>query len=348
MQPKTRKLFNSYSSGVAVSNGVPAVKNEAVQYTPTRQQMLFSALGENAEFLKNIQHIPVDSQLGEKIGLGVNRPIAGRTDTNSSERETKYVGNLKGDKYHCKQTNFDTHISYQLMDSWAHAGDFSKTYINQVVKQIARDVLMIGWNGKSAADETDIEANPLLQDVNVGWLEKVVQNEPDRYMGYDSEGVATEQTWNLGEGGDYNNLDSLVFDMTVNLLDEWHQGSDDLVVIVGREIWVEHGLTLLYHSTLPTERNALSTWFASQTVAGMPCVMPPFFPKRGVVVTSYSNLSVYHQLNTLRRTIMDNPKRDRVEEYFSENQAYVVEDYGKFAGVRDGALLLPDGEGGFT
>ena len=38
-------------------------------------------------------------------------------------------------------------------------------------------------------------------------------------------------------------------------------------------------------------------------------------------------------------------QRDRVEEYLSSNDAYVVEDYGKFCGVRDGAILLPDGEG---
>ena len=95
MQPKTRKLFNSYASGVYTSNGVPPVKNEAIQYTPSRQQMLFAALGENADFLKQVNHIPVDAQLGQKIGLGVNRPIAGRTDTEQSERKTKYVGNWK-------------------------------------------------------------------------------------------------------------------------------------------------------------------------------------------------------------------------------------------------------------
>jgi hypothetical protein len=73
--------------------------------------------------------------------------------------------------------------------------------------------------------------------------------------------------------------------------------------------------------------------------------MPPFFPVRGVVVTSYSNLSIYYQMGTLRRAIIDNPKRDRLEEYHSENEAYVVEDFGKFAGVRNGAILLPDGAG---
>lgn len=345
MQLKTRDLFNQYTGGVASSNGLEFVKNEAIQYTPSRQQSLFAAMGENADFLKKINHVPVDAQVGDKIGLGISRPIAGRTNTDENERSTKYVGNLDGDSYHAMQTNFDTHLKYSLMDSWAHTGKFKELYIAQVMKQVARDVLMVGWNGESAAAETDFVANPLLQDVNIGWLEKVRQYQPARFMGYDSEGDATTDTYNLGIGGDYETLDALVFDLTNNLLDAWHQGADDLVVIVGREIWVDHGMTLLANSVMPTERNALSTWFAAQTVAGLPCVMPPFFPSRGIVVTSYENLSVYHQLNTLRRTIMDNPKRDRVEEYFSENQAYVVEDYGKFAGVRPGAILLKNNAG---
>jgi len=347
MKTKTRELFNNYNGEVASSNGLPLVKNEPVQYTPSRQQKLFKALGENAEFLSNINHVPVDAQVGDKVGLGVSRPIAGRTNTEENERKTKYVGDLNPDEYHCKQTNFDTHISYRLMDSWAHTGEFTKLYIKQVMQQISRDVLMIGWNGRTAAAETDLVDNPLLQDVNIGWLEKVRKNAPKRFMGFDSDGLETDDQWKVGEGGHYGSLDALVFDMTINLLDPWHQSADDLVVIVGRDIWVSHGLTLLSNSTMPTERNALNTWFAAQAVAGLPCVMPPFFPSRGVTVTSYTNLSVYHQLDTLRRTILDNPKRDRVEEYFSENQAYVVEDYGRFAGVRDGALLLPDGNGGW-
>lgn len=347
MRIKTRKLFNSYTDDIASSNGFEFVKNESIQYTPNRQQLLFASLGENADFLSRVNHVLVDAQLGEKIGLGVNRPIAGRTNTDQGERKTRYLGDLDGDQYHCQQTNFDTHISYSLMDSWSHTGNFSKLYISQVMKQIARDSLMVGWHGEIAAPETDFMANPLLQDVNIGWLEKVRQKQPKRFMGYDSEGIETAEEFKLGEGGNYGSLDALVFDMIINLLDEWHQGADDLVVIVGREIWVNHGLTLMSNSVLPTERNALNTWFAAQTVAGLPCVMPPFFPKRGVVVTSYSNLSIYHQIDTLRRTIIDNPKRDRIEDFISENQAYVVEDCGKFAGVRDGALLLPDNNGGW-
>lgn len=349
MQPFTRQIWNNYMTSYAQVIGNPSVvRNETAHYPPIAQQRTFLRVAERAEFLKKINHIPVTSQLGQRVGVGVSQPLAGRTDTNIKERMTSEIADVQGDEYRCMQTNTDTHISYRTLDSWAHMDNFQKTYNGNLSLQKARDRLMIGFNGETAAPVTDKTANPLLQDVNIGWLAKVRNNQPSRILGYDSDGEATTDTYKVGDGGNYKTLDMLVFDMITNLLDPWHQGADDLVVLVGREIWTSHGLSLLSSSTLPTERNALSTWFAAQTVAGLPCVMPPFFPVRGVVVTSYSNLSIYYQIGTLRRTIIDNPKRDRIEEYHSENEAYVVEDFGKFAGVRNGAILLPNGEGGWV
>ncbi|EIJ35717.1 phage major capsid protein, P2 family [Thiothrix nivea] len=348
MQSNTRLCFNRYLAEVATANRLDKATGEAFNYSPEAQQSFYKMVGEKADFLKRINQITVTAQLGQKIGLGVSRPIASRTNTDESERQTRYVGELDGDTYHCQQTNYDTHLKYSLMDSWAHLDDFGTIYASQIAKQVARDRLMIGWRGENAAAETDVTTNTLLQDVNEGWTTKVRKKQPHRFMGYGSDGNPTEDTYTVGDGSKYGTLDALVFDMTVNLLDAWHQEADDLVVMVGREIWVAHGLALLANTSLPTERNALQTWFASKTVAGLPCIMPPYLPSRAVIVTSYDNLSIYHQTGTLRRTIIDNPKRDRVEEYLSENEAYVVEDFGKFAGVRHGAILLPDGAGGWA
>jgi len=347
MQTKTRKAYNRYIENVARINGQPFVLNQSMYQSSSSQQRLFKSQGDKADFLKKINHVLVEAQVGERVGIGVNRPVASRTNTDEKERESKSIGEMNPDEVRCEQTNSDVNISYALADSWAHAGNFPELFSGAVVEQMARDDLMIGWNGKVAARETDIEANPMLEDVNIGWLQKVVSRSPKSYMGYDSDSQPTDDTYKVGEGGQYKSYDALVFDMLSNLLDSWHQGSDDLVVLVGREVWVTQGMTLLSNSTLPTERNALSTWFAAQTLAGMPCVMPPFMPKREIVITSYSNLSIYHQIDTLRRTIIDNPKRDRIENFNSENKAYVVEDYGKFAGIRDGAILIPDGNGGW-
>jgi hypothetical protein len=43
-------------------------------------------------------------------------------------------------------------------------------------------MIMIGFNGKSTAVTTDRATNPLLQDVNIGWLEKIRTVAPERYM----------------------------------------------------------------------------------------------------------------------------------------------------------------------
>lgn len=349
MLPNTSLSLNAYTKELGIYLGYNRdVKNEMVTYPPEKQQTAFSKAAEKAGFLKEVNHILVDAQNGQRIGIGVSKPIASRTDTDIEERKTRYVADLSGDEYNAVQTNFDTHISYRTLDAWAHLTNFNQIYANHLDMQAARDRLMIGFNGVEAAKVSDPDANKLLQDVNIGWLEKVRRNEPDRLMGYGSDGVANSDIWQVGQGGKYPTLDALVFDMIINLLDAWHQGADDLVVLVGRDIWTAHGMTLLGNSSLPTERQALQSWFAAQTVAGLPCVMPPFFPSRGLVVTSYKNLSIYYQLGTLRRAVIDNPKRDRVEEYRSQNEAYVVEDFGKFAGVRNGAILLPDGAGNWV
>ena len=94
-----------------------------------------------------------------------------------------------------------------------------------------------------------------------------------------------------------------------------------------------------------TELNALNLLYANQLIGGLRPVLVPFVPPRGLVVTSFDNLSIYYQSGGMRRAIIDNPKRDRVEEYFSSNDAYVVEDYGKFAGVRSTAIKLKSASG---
>ncbi|STU54507.1 phage major capsid protein [Klebsiella pneumoniae subsp. pneumoniae] len=46
-----------------------------------------------------------------------------------------------------------------------------------------------------------------------------------------------------------------------------------------------------------------------------------------MLITRLDNLSIYWQEDTRRRSVIDNPKRDRIENFESVNEAYVVEDY---------------------
>lgn len=341
MKPITREKFNRMKNAVAEANYIDNV-SEKFTIAPEVEQTIVNRMGETADFLKKINVTGVTAPKGEKLGLGVGSPIASRTNTNTKERETAYVGALDSNPYECKQTNFDTHIGYRTLDAWAAQADFEERYRVLCLKRRALDSIMIGWNGSSAAEETNRAVNPLLEDVNVGWLEKIRLHSPKNYMGYASDGTENTDEYTLGDGGNYGTLDALAFDVVSNLLDPWHRGSDDLVLIIGRQLWVNHGLALYNENRAATERNALQIWFAAQAVAGLPTVTVPFFPERGLVVTSYDNLSLYYEASATRRAIIDNPKRDRVEEYLSSNDAYVVEDFGKIGAVRAGSIKLKD------
>lgn len=344
MKARTREKFNKLKETVAESNGVQDV-SEKFTVSPSVEQRLVDQQGQSSAFLGEINVVPVTVGSGQKLGLGVGSPIASRTNTKEKDRETSYVGSLNPDEYVCKQTNYDTHLDYRVMDAWAVFPNFEERYRKLVMQRMALDRIMVGWNGTSAAEETDPDTNKLCQDVNIGWFEKHRLNSPKRFMGYDSDGQANSDEFTVGNDGKYPTLDALAFDVTTSLLDEWHSSGDDLVLIVGRELWVNHGLTLYSDNRVATERNALQVWFANEAIGGLKTISVPFFPARGLAVTSYDNLSIYYQTEAVRRAIIDNPKRDRVEEYLSSNDAYAIEDHGKFGAVRAGAIKLKNHAG---
>lgn len=350
MKADTRKKFNRMLETVCDAN---AINEPSKKFTvaPGVERRVSEQMTENSDFLKLINIVPVTEQSGEKLGLGVGSPIASRTDTKSEEREPLELSPGEPDEYQCKQTNFDTTLRYQTIDAMAILPqlDFQETYRLAVMKRMALDRIMIGWNGTTAAKKTNRATAPLLQDVNVGWLEKVRLNKPTTLMGYQSDGQSDGEDITVGDGGRYPNLDSLVFECMGSLLDPWFVGSQDLVLILGRELWVKHGLSLYgAANNAATELNALNLLYANQLIGGLRPVLVPFVPPRGLLVTSFDNLSLYYQAGGMRRAIVDNPKRDRIEEYLSSNDAYVVEDYGKVGGVRPEAIKLKNASGAWV
>ena len=53
----------------------------------------------------------------------------------------------------------------------------------------------------------------------------------------------------------------------------------------------------------------------------------PFVPKGTILITRLDNLSIYYQEGAMRRTIKDKAERDRIEDYTSSNDDFVVENY---------------------
>ena len=333
MHPQTRKALNGLFHQLATLNGVDNV-HESFNVTPSVQQKLENKIQESSAFLSKINIVGVREMWGDKLGLGVTGPIASRTDTTTKERQTRDVHTLDERRYTCVQTNYDTHLRYATIDAWAKFPDFQARVRDAIVKRQALDRMMIGFNGTSAADDTNLTTNPLLQDVNIGWLKHIETDAAARVL----TGGATAGSVKVGATGDYKNLDALVFD-NVQLLDPWFRDDPGLVAMMGRDLVHDKYFPLVNVDQAPTETLAADIVISQKRVGGLQAVGVPYFPANTILITSFSNLSIYYQDSARRRHLIDNPKRDRIENYESSNDAFVVEEYGACALVKNIALV---------
>ncbi|HAU5493933.1 phage major capsid protein, P2 family [Cronobacter sakazakii] len=329
MKKKTRFAFNAYLQQLARLNQVE-VEELSSKFTvePTVQQTLEDQIQQSAAFLTLINVSPVDEQSGQLLGLGVGSTIAGTTDTTTKEREPTDPMLMEDVEYKCEQTNFDTVLTYAKLDLWAKFQDFQVRIRNAIIKRQALDRIMIGFNGVKRAKTSNRAENPLLQDVNKGWLQKIREDAPDHVMGSTTQdGTTTAGAVKVGKGGDYANLDAVVMDAVNELIDVVYQDDDELVVICGRSLLSDKYFPLVNKEQENSEIIAADLIISQKRMGGLQAVRAPFFPANALLITRLDNLSIYWQEDTRRRSVIDNPKRDRIENFESVNEAYVIEDY---------------------
>lgn len=325
MRNDTRVAFNAYVQALAELNGVPSAAGTKFAVNPSVQQRLETRMQESSDFLNRINIIGVTEQSGEKLGLGIGGPIASRTDTTSADRATSDPTTLAAGQYLCKQTNYDTHIKYSKLDAWAKFPDFQTRIRDLIIRRMALDRIMVGFNGTSAAATTNKTNNPLLQDVNIGWIQQYKTNADARVM----DDGATPGAVKVGATGDYKNLDALVMDAVNNLIDPWYQEDTALVCILSRDLLADKYFPLINTTQAPSEQMAADMLISQKRVGGLQAVRVPFVPANTMLITTLDNLSIYYQDGARRRTVVDNAKRDQIENYESSNDAFVVEDYGR-------------------
>lgn len=333
MTPEAREKLAAYTAEIGKINGVKDVA-QTFAVTPSVAQSLELRVQESSHFLSLINIVQVSEQEGEKIGLGVaNQPLAYRTASGPRTPVDPIAMDSSG--YFCRQTNFDTQITYAQLDQWAKFPNFQRLVRDAILGQVACDRIMIGWNGTSAAATTDRATNPLLQDVNIGWLKKLRLAAPARVISEALPGIGKVR---IGLTGDYVDVDALVYDLINNIIDPWHRAALEalgFVVITSRDLNADRLFPLVQTVNPPSEMMAADVIMRSGKAGGLPVVHVPYFPANSLLITPLSNLSIYWQSGTRRRRIVDNPARDRIEDYQSVNEAYVIEDMGKCAFVEN-------------
>lgn len=326
MRNATRKLYTALVQQIASLNGVDdATVKFAVE--PSIQQRLETRMQESSEFLGRINIVGVTEQNGEKLGLGVGSPIASTTNTTAQDRQTKDPTDLSSQDYECTQTNSDTHLTYAKLDAWAKFTDFQTRVRDAILRRQALDRIMIGFNGTSRAATSDPGANPLLQDVNKGWLQHYREQAPARVLA-SGKTAGVIQIGGPEATRDYTNLDALVMDAAASLIDPWYRNDTQLVAILGSDLLHDKYFPLVNSTQAPTEQLAADVIISQKRIGGRSAATVPFVPPNAILITRFDNLSLYWQEGARRRHLADNPKRDRIENYESSNDAYVVEDFG--------------------
>ncbi len=343
MKKNTRFAFNAYLTQLAKLNGVPVEElSSKFNVEPSVAQTLEDTIQQSAAFLTLINVVPVTEQSGQLLGLGVGGSIAGTTDTSTKDREPVDPTEMIGTEYKCEQTNFDTALNYAKLDMWAKFQDFQTRIRNAIVKRQALDRITIGFNGVKRAKTSNRIENPMLQDVNKGWLQKLREDAPDNVMGSTTkDGETTAAPVKVGKGGVYLNLDALVMDAVNELIDPIFQDDDGLVVICGRELLSDKYFPLVNNEQDNTNKLAADLIISQKRMGGLQAVRAPYFPAKAVLITRLDNLSIYWQEETRRRSVIDNPKRDRIENFESVNEAYVIEDYRCAALVENIEIVVP-------
>lgn len=290
--------------------------------TPTVAQSLNDKIVEDGNwFLQKINVVPVDEIIGEKVFIGLSGSVASRTDTSGAgERSPKDLADVDANQYQLYKTDFDVALRYVTIDAWAKFKDFAEKYGRAVRKAIGNDRVKIGWVGTSAAT-TSVAAD--LSDMNIGWLEQIrTYNSGSQFV----LGAAGSVT--LGSAT-FPNLDTLVLDAK-GRLDPVYKGDPDLVVLVGENV-LQAAKGSLYEAqgNTPSEKEKMHNRLVIDTYGALPAYAPPFFDPDSILVTTFDNLSIYYQDTSVRRKQADNPRKDRYEDYLSDNEGYIVEQLGK-------------------
>lgn len=335
MENTTREKLDLLFAALAKNHGVPTAQ-KLFSASPTKAQVMVDKRAASIDFLTKINVKTVKEREGEKIFGSMVPVIPSRTDTaNDNKRKTRALMQLDPSGYVCKSSEFDVHITYEQLDAWAKFPNFNEKFMSYMRRGIALGQIKVGFYGESAAGVTDGDANPNGEDANVGWIQHL------RNAGQVITDGAVANKLRLGAGGDYLNLDGMVFD-TLQMVDEVHRERDDLVAVIGRDL-LAMDKTQIYagEGTKPSEKMLIETARVSRTYGGLPSMAVPYFPSRGLYVGPLDNLSLYVQETSVRQKVFDNSELDRVQHFNSENDAYVIEDTGASAVIEHKNVQLP-------
>lgn len=348
-----RTALNNFRSQMATAYGVANVAEE-FSVTPLMEERLENHIQESSSFLGAINTQGVEQLSGRTVGMSFNGFIGKRTNSAVHDRIAVDPHNLDKNEYLCLEAEYDTQIPWATIDQWAKFKDFYKRWAAGVSQQIALNRIMVGFWGQAEAEETSnagyaaegATIHDMGQDFHTGWIKYIMAHAPDKVWGLKPDGSI--DPIKVGPGGDYENMDALVFDLRFEVLPRVYRNAPDMKAMLGSKVYKAEVLRL-YNSNgdEAAQKKPLDMYLQQHQFGKTPVLDVPYFPEYGLLITPPKNLGYYYQIGSRRRSIEDNKHRKRVEDFQFLNEDFVIEDLDQVAMVHPDAIQVPDGNGGW-
>lgn len=290
-------------------------KGEISQYDndPQSEVNFIQRIKENRLF-KHLSIIPTDYFSGNAMGLYM--PFAGHTDTKQVGRQPKLALSPVSE-YACQQMNVDAYLLYTRIDAHNLENDLKSHFDGLLADSVMRSLLMVGFNGNYRTGiSSNADENPLAEDVQSGWLRKI-REQGTRLNCYLRKA-------SIGKTGEYKNINALI-KHGLSQITPHYAGAGDMVVICGRDI-IADDIIQSNHSDLTEDLGDFMT-LCQNAKGGLKAISVPYFPTNSILITRLDNLAIYYQKGTLRKTLIDEAKWDRIKTYTSLNLDFIVEDF---------------------
>lgn len=350
-----RQKLNEFFALMRKTYGVDDLTEEFT-VTPTLEQRLETRIQESSSFLQQISVQGVEQLAGATVGMSFSGFIGKRTHTKGGHDRKAVDPHSLGEKaYMCHESEYDLMIDWATVDQWAKFKDFYRKWAAGVSQQIALNRIMVGFWGQYESQETSNAGytaaggtvHDMGQDFHEGWLQYIIRNAPEKVWGMNPDG--TVDPIRVGPGGEYENMDALVFDLRHEVLPRAYRKAPDMVAMLGDKAYKAEVLRL-YNANGDTasEKKPLDMYLQQYTFGRTPVADVPYFPEYGMLITPPRNLAYYYQTGSRRRSIEDNKHRKCVEDFQFLREDFVVEDLDQVAMVHPDAIQVPDGAGGWA
>lgn len=337
LTPKAEQMLRKFAAGLAKANG-QVDTSRFFSLTDPKETQLRDALMQSSEFLGLLPNVlDVDQTTGQVVSTGRPGIYTGRKKDGRFSRPLGVDGNV----YNLVETDSGSYLAYSLLTVWANSGS-EEEFFQRIQafsnESFALDMLRVAFNGTSAAENTDPDANPNGEDVNIGWHQIVKARSPEQ--------IVTDTVTIGGTGADFVGLDAAVTDLVHTGIYEPYRNDPRLIVLASADLIGADATTLMNMVDRPTEKVAAQ--LIGRQIAGRTVYTPPFMPEGRLIVTTLDNLHIYTQRGTRKRKAEWNDDRKRFENNYLRMEGYAVEHdelYAAFDKVTLASTVTPP-EGG--